>query len=122
MDANAASVAIVSDGRVLLIKRAREPLAGLWTLPGGRCEPGETADEAAIREVREEVGLLVTSLSPLTQLAAGRWQLQVFVAGGWSGEIMPSDEVADWRWARVGEPLDTTPGLYDVLRLIPALA
>lgn len=46
-------------GRLLLIRRGTEPGRGRWSLPGGRCEPGETAAEAAVREVREETGLVV---------------------------------------------------------------
>ena len=56
---NAASVALINGDRVLLIQRARNPWRGMWSLPGGRLEPGETAEEAAGREVREEVGLTV---------------------------------------------------------------
>ena len=48
-----------ADGRLLLIRRGREPEAGRWSLPGGRVEPGETAAEATAREVAEETGLRV---------------------------------------------------------------
>lgn len=46
-------------GRLLLIRRAHEPEAGRWSLPGGRVEPGETATDATAREVAEETGLAV---------------------------------------------------------------
>jgi 8-oxo-dGTP diphosphatase len=55
--------AIVHDGagRLLLIRRGREPGRGLWSLPGGRSEAGEDAAATAIRETYEETGLVVTA-------------------------------------------------------------
>ena len=55
--------AVIKDrgNRLLLIKRGHEPGAGLWSLPGGRIEPGETDQQALVREVREETGLAVTA-------------------------------------------------------------
>lgn len=53
----AASIAVFREGRVLLARRAAAPGAGLWSLPGGRVEPGETVAEAALRELGEEVGV-----------------------------------------------------------------
>lgn len=54
--------AIVQDraGRILLIERGRPPAEGMWSLPGGRVEPGEGAEAAIVREVLEETGLDVT--------------------------------------------------------------
>ncbi|HXF53031.1 MAG TPA: NUDIX hydrolase [Hyphomicrobiaceae bacterium] len=53
----AASAAIFRDDEVLLVERASGPSAGLWSLPGGHIEPGETAAAAALREVAEETGV-----------------------------------------------------------------
>ena len=47
------------DGRILLVQRGRPPGEGLWTVPGGRLEPGETLVQGVAREVREETGLIV---------------------------------------------------------------
>ena len=47
------------DGRVVLVKRAHEPLKGEWSLPGGVVELGETLEQAVAREVAEETGLVV---------------------------------------------------------------
>lgn len=51
------SAAIFCDGDLLLIKRAKPPYAGLWSMPGGHIEPGEEAAAAARREVMEETGV-----------------------------------------------------------------
>ncbi len=53
----AASAAIFRDGRILIAERGNGPRKGYWSLPGGKIEPGETAAEAAAREILEETGL-----------------------------------------------------------------
>jgi 8-oxo-dGTP diphosphatase len=57
---------VIRDGRVLLIRRGKEPLRGRWLVPGGTVELGETLQEAVVREVREETGLDVTPFELLT--------------------------------------------------------
>ena len=51
---------VVHEGRLLVVRRAHAPGAGLWSIPGGRVEPGESVETACAREVREETGLVVT--------------------------------------------------------------
>ena len=60
--------AVVDGGKVLLIRRGREPMVGSWTLPGGALETGETMLEGVTREVLEETGLTVRPLELLALL------------------------------------------------------
>jgi mutator protein MutT len=57
---------VVHDGRVLLIRRGKQPLYGRWVVPGGTVELGEPLEEALVREMREETGLEVEPLELLT--------------------------------------------------------
>lgn len=117
----AASVALLRRQDVLLIQRQRAPSEGLWTLPGGRLEPGETAEQAAAREVKEELGLSVFALRPVKTVLLGKardFPLAVFATEGFEGGILPDPlEVRDWRWVRAGQlsGLRTTFDLEDVL-------
>ncbi len=52
-----ALTAILENGNILLLQRAKDPYRGYWSLPGGKLHPGETVAEAAVREAREETGL-----------------------------------------------------------------
>ena len=114
----AASVAIVRRDDVLLIQRNRAPSEGLWTLPGGRLEPGETAEQCAIRELKEEMGLDVFALRPVRVLRHGQFELQVFGTQAYDGAITPdAAEVRAWRWVKPVQlmGLRTTPQLDEVL-------
>jgi ADP-ribose pyrophosphatase YjhB (NUDIX family) len=57
---------LIHDGKVLLIRRGKEPLRGRWVVPGGTVEVGETLEVALVREVLEETGLLVRPLELVT--------------------------------------------------------
>lgn len=60
MEAQPTSVAIsalISENKILLIKRGKDPFKGLWGLPGGKIKFGEHIDEAAVREIKEEIGI-----------------------------------------------------------------
>ena len=123
----AVSAAIFRDGRVLVVRRAQSPANGLYTLPGGVVELGETLIEAVMREVREETGLEIEphGLAGYRQLiardASGRIErhfvILPFAARWLAGEIALNDELAEGRWL---EPdalsgLKTTEGLADIV-------
>jgi 8-oxo-dGTP diphosphatase len=120
--------AVIRDGagRLLLIKRRNEPGAGLWSLPGGRIEPGETDEQAVVREVREETGLAVTCGALLGSverpgLAGAVIDIRDYVAHITGGELSAGDDAADARWAAPDEmaALDSagalTGGLVEAL-------
>ena len=89
-------------GRLLLIKRGQEPGLGRWSVPGGRCLPGEPADAACVREVAEETGLVVEvirSAGRLTRTGPGGvvYDIEDFVCATAGGELRAGDDAADVR-------------------------
>jgi ADP-ribose pyrophosphatase YjhB (NUDIX family) len=123
----AVSAAIMRDGRVLLVRRARAPARGLYTLPGGVVEAGETLVEAVIREVKEETSLDIEPVAlaghreAIVRDAAGRPERHFVIlsfACRWrAGEPVPSEEVDEARWIRPDElsGFKTTPGLAEII-------
>jgi 8-oxo-dGTP diphosphatase len=116
--------AIVKDsgGRLLLIKRGHEPGAGLWSLPGGRIEPGETDAEALVREMREETGLTVEPgplIGRVRRPGIGGSVLDIrdYAATVIGGTLTPGDDAADARWAHARDlnVLPLTEGLAEIL-------
>lgn len=108
-----------ADGRLLLIRRGHAPDAGLWSLPGGRVEPGEEAAVAAAREVHEETGLVV-AVGPLlgrTELAGpngSTYLVDDFSCTPVAGELAAGSDASDVRWVTIDE--------MRVLRCTPLLA
>jgi 8-oxo-dGTP diphosphatase len=123
----AVSAAIVRDGRILLVRRARAPGRDLFSLPGGVVEAGETLAQAVIREVHEETGLTVEPVALAGQRevivrdAAGRVErhfvILAFACRWRAGEAAPSEEVAEARWLAPDQfdGLATTEGLADIV-------
>jgi ADP-ribose pyrophosphatase YjhB (NUDIX family) len=116
--------AIVADGqgRLLMIKRGHEPGAGLWSIPGGRIEPGESDAEAVVREMIEETGLTVEvgRLIGRVQrpgLNGAVIDIRDYAATVTGGTLRPGDDAADARWVTPAEleSLDITEGLIDAL-------
>ncbi len=102
------------DGQLLLIKRGNEPGRGLWSLPGGRIEPGESDVAAVAREVEEETGLTV-HVGPLAgRVQRGRYDIADYFATVISGDLAAATDALDATWADPRE-LATTPGLVAAL-------
>ena len=118
--------AVIRDasGRLLLVRRGHEPSSGLWSLPGGRVEPGESAAAAAAREVREETGLDVAVGPLLATVPIGDYLVHDFAATVVGGTLRPGDDATDARWCTVDEAslLPLSPGLMDELRKMGALS
>jgi 8-oxo-dGTP diphosphatase len=115
-------------GRLLLIKRGHEPGKGLWSIPGGRVEEGESDAEALIREVREETGLIVAPgrlIGRVRRPAGGDGELDIrdYTATVTSGTLLPGDDADDALWSGPAElaGLPLTDGLLDALRSWGAL-
>jgi mutator protein MutT len=112
--------AVIKDaaGRLLLIRRRNEPGAGLWSLPGGRIEPGESDEQAVVREVREETGLSVLAgrlLGTVERpgLNGAILDIRDYLAIVTRGSLEAGDDAADARWVTQQEmaQLELTDGL-----------
>jgi 8-oxo-dGTP diphosphatase len=121
----AVSAAIIRDGQVLLARRARG--AGLFTLPGGVVEAGETLHQAIVREVMEETGIAIEPVAlagyrEFVERDEGRIKRHFVIlpfACRWiAGEGVPLlEELSELRWLQPAEisGLTTTPGLAEIV-------
>jgi len=123
----AVSAAIVRDGKVLVVRRARMPAQNLYTLPGGAVELGETLHDAVMREVREETQLEIEPVGLAGQRdvivldAQGRIErhfvILCFAARWIAGEPVLNEELDDARWLEADDlaALKTTDGLGEIV-------
>ena len=123
----AVSAAIFRAERVLIVRRGVPPMQGIYTLPGGGVELGETLEQAVMREVREETGLAIEplSLAGYRQVIARDLEGKIerhfvilpFAARYLAGEISLNAELAEAKWLLPAElsGLRTTEGLAEIV-------
>jgi 8-oxo-dGTP diphosphatase len=118
---------IFHEDSILLVERGREPLKGLWSLPGGVVEVGENLDDAIRREVLEETGLIVDPIrvfeifERIMRDEQGRpeyhYVLIDYVCGVNGGTMAPADDVsgAEWATQQTLDGYSLTEGTRDVI-------
>jgi 8-oxo-dGTP diphosphatase len=120
----AVSAAIFRNDNILLVRRARSPAKGFYSLPGGRVEFGETLHAALTREIDEETALKIEIVGlagwrevvPGTS-GGGHYLIMSFAARWGSGEVVLNDELDDFKWLApdaIGD-LKLTGGLPEVI-------
>jgi len=123
----AVSAAIIRNGKVLVVRRARQPALNFYTLPGGAVEPGETLFNAVVREVREETSLDIEPVAlaghreVIVRDDQGRVERHFVIlsfAARWrGGEPVLNAELDDARWLDLAElsGYRTTEGLAEIV-------
>lgn len=114
-------VAVLDDGKILLVRRGREPGKGLWAVPGGKVDLGEEMKAAARREVREETGLEVEigDVVWIGEVIEETHHLVLidFAGEAVGGELMAADDADEVRWVTFDEAarMPLTGTMYDLL-------
>lgn len=119
---------VFKNDRVLLVRRGQPPSEGLWAIPGGSVELGETLQEATEREIFEESGLTIKAKEPVftfdfvEQDDTGRIRYHYVIvdllADYVAGEPRPGDDVTEARWVSSQEMkrLEVSPKTLELLR------
>jgi len=119
---------IIEGDRVLLVKRAHPPIQGQWSIPGGVLEVGELVREAAVREAREETGLIVETgvllgvydriLRDLEKRVQYHYVLIDFLCRRVGGELLAASDATEVQWLTRDElpALQLAADTFDVIQ------
>mgnify|MGYP001228281817 CR=1 FL=1 len=128
-DIHAVSLAVLSNGRFLLVRRGHSPAKGLFAFPGGRVEEGEDAETAVRRELYEETGLVVDeiySFREITLEAEGgkRYRLEIFRGRELKGCARAGDDadLAGWYTIEEMRSLPVTASTLEIAQDMIALS
>ncbi|MGH2340539.1 NUDIX hydrolase [Segnochrobactraceae bacterium EtOH-i3] len=117
-----------ADGRVLMVRRGKDPWRGFWSLPGGGVEPGETLREAALRELMEETAVtaelagVITAVDLIGRTDAGaiaaHVALIVFAGRHLAGDAVAGDDAEAVRWSDPDDldAAEITPDVPEAIR------
>lgn len=121
----AVGAVVVRDGLLLLVRRGQPPARGMWALPGGKVQRGETLRDALVREVREETGLDIevgevawvgeTAGEPDRQFVLIDFHAEVV-----GGTLSAGDDAAEAAWVPIDEArtLPMPPTMYELLEVL----
>jgi ADP-ribose pyrophosphatase YjhB (NUDIX family) len=117
----AVAAVVVADARLLLVRRGHEPHAGLWSLPGGRLQPGEESASACRRELLEETGLVGEIVEEVGRVQLGDdpgFEVVDYRCRVTGGSLRAGDDATDVGWFDSAglHRLGVTPGLLDILQ------
>lgn len=103
---------LIENGKILLIKRARDPFKGMWAIPGGRIEDNETAEQCLVREMKEETGLDIEPIKMTGLYSEPSRDPRLIIAAAYlvkklGGEVMAGDDAGEAKWFDI----DKTPTL-----------